>query len=67
MFAERVRAHLNIEPLSIGDFTIAVTVSSGIAVLRAHDLTVTASLSRADAALYRAKQAGRDRVEAALV
>lgn len=40
------------------------TVSIGIATSRADDATIDAVLARADAAMYRAKAAGRNRVEA---
>lgn len=42
----------------------AVTVSVGVTCSRAEDESVDALLARADGALYRAKDAGRDRVEA---
>ena len=59
-FAQRVRARLASAPVWHEGRAIAVTVSSGVAVMRADDSSVTSSLSRADAALYRAKQSGRD-------
>jgi diguanylate cyclase (GGDEF)-like protein/PAS domain S-box-containing protein len=65
LFAQRVRQRLGAVPLRVGTHSIEVTVSSGLARLRANDLNVNASLSRADGALYRAKEAGRNRVEAA--
>ncbi len=43
---------------------IAYTVSIGVAEMRATDDGIEDSLRRADAALYRAKQTGRNRVEA---
>ncbi len=61
-FAERVRARLAAAPLQHGATTINVTVSIGIAAMLASDPGVASSLSRADAALYQAKQNGRDRV-----
>ena len=59
-YAQRVRARLAATPIVHEGRAIAVTVSTGIAVMRSDDASVTSSLSRADAALYRAKQAGRD-------
>jgi diguanylate cyclase (GGDEF)-like protein/PAS domain S-box-containing protein len=64
-FAERVRARLAAAPLKDGGITIPVTVSIGIAAMLASDSAITTSLSRADAALYLAKQGGRDRVKIA--
>ncbi|MES2317359.1 MAG: diguanylate cyclase [Pseudomonadota bacterium] len=64
-FAERVRARLAGAPLISGETRIAVTVSIGIAAMRADDESINNSLSRADAALYRAKQGGRDRIKIA--
>ena len=40
-----------------------LTISAGVTVFAPGD-TVTAALARADAALYRAKEGGRNRVEA---
>lgn len=64
-FAERVRARLQAAPLPFGDASLPVTVSIGVAAMLADDKNVNASLSRADVALYRAKQFGRNRVEVA--
>ncbi|MHA7834778.1 MAG: GGDEF domain-containing protein, partial [Algiphilus sp.] len=63
-FVERVRDAMS-EPFSVGDRSIRITVSFGVAVFRgdtedpveAGDL-----LSQADRAMYLAKKAGRDRV-----
>jgi diguanylate cyclase (GGDEF)-like protein len=57
-FAERVRE--NVQGLSIPDAG-PITVSAGVAELRAEE-DGPAALARADASLYRAKQAGRNRV-----
>ena len=64
-FAERVRARLAAAPLVYGKTRIAVTVSIGVAAMLADDESINNSLSRADAALYQAKQGGRDRVKIA--
>ena len=61
--AERVRAAVA-TGATIADRTLAVTVSLGVAE-RAPGETRDALIARADAALYRAKQGGRDRVEVA--
>lgn len=64
-FAERMRARLAAAPLCVDSLLIPVTVSIGIAPMTANDATIRTSMSRADAALYQAKQAGRDRVSIA--
>jgi diguanylate cyclase (GGDEF)-like protein len=64
--AERIRAHvaeLSIDPSSApGAEPVKVTVSIGVAVLDRRDEQITELLAAADAALYRAKRAGRNRV-----
>jgi diguanylate cyclase (GGDEF)-like protein/PAS domain S-box-containing protein len=64
-FAERVRARLAQAPLRQGGLLIQATVSIGIAAMEHADATIATALARADAALYQAKQAGRDRVRLA--
>jgi diguanylate cyclase (GGDEF)-like protein/PAS domain S-box-containing protein len=64
-FAQRVRERLTTLPVRVGVHTINVSVSCGIAAMRALDLSVNSSLSRADSALYNAKELGRNRVELA--
>ncbi|WP_343642039.1 diguanylate cyclase [Roseateles sp.] len=72
-FAERLRERIARAPvvidakdLKVGDEpTISYTVSIGVTVLRADDAGIEDSLRRADAAMYRAKQGGRNRVEVA--
>jgi diguanylate cyclase (GGDEF)-like protein len=62
--AERVRlavADTVIEEAT-GDRLPSVTISIGVATLRAND-SVNSLFARADAALYRAKKSGRNRVE----
>jgi diguanylate cyclase (GGDEF)-like protein len=56
--AERVRGAIADTPVAIGEGTVTVTVSGGCAA--ADDGDTDALLSRADAALYRAKAAGRN-------
>ena len=64
-FAERVRTRMAASPMRDGGLTIPITVSIGISAMAQDDTSVTNSLSRADAALYQAKQAGRNRVKVA--
>jgi diguanylate cyclase (GGDEF)-like protein/PAS domain S-box-containing protein len=61
--AERLRATVAGLALEIahGAAPIAVTISLGVAAFGAHHAGVEGALSRADAALYAAKRAGRNR------
>ena len=58
--AERLRGQLHASPVVWRDRTIPLTVSIGIARIDG-ETRFEAALSKADAALYRAKEAGRDR------
>jgi diguanylate cyclase (GGDEF)-like protein len=62
--AERLRSRLAEEPLKLSDRSLPVTMSIGVASLMGA-MTATEILQRAGAALYRAKQEGRNRVEVA--
>jgi len=62
---ERLRRAVADAPFAAGDLSLAMTVSVGVAVRCAGDADFDAVLRRADAALYRAKAAGRNRVEVA--
>lgn len=64
-YAEAVRAALSAEPLAKFGIGHAVTASFGVAQMAPHD-SVSDLCRRADAALYRAKAGGRDRVHLAL-
>jgi diguanylate cyclase (GGDEF)-like protein len=59
--AERIRAKLDQEPRAPGDPPARVTASFGAAEFRANESDAE-FFRRADAALYRAKEAGRNRV-----
>ncbi|KQP34589.1 response regulator PleD [Methylobacterium sp. Leaf102] len=65
--AERIRERIEAVPFSIQRDTraISVTVSIGVSWRRPEDVGPADMLKRADLALYRAKNAGRNRVEAA--
>lgn len=62
--AERLREHLAREAVQHQGLTVPVTVSAGLAELRAGE-SIESLLERADQALYRAKALGRNRVEVA--
>ena len=61
--AERLRRAVQ-QPLVIDEHELVVTASIGFAVNTGNNLTADDLLRDADAAMYRAKAAGRDRVEA---
>jgi diguanylate cyclase (GGDEF)-like protein len=63
--AERLRAAVDALPLAAGEGRLVLSVSIGVATATAADRTAEAVLLRADAALYRAKDAGRNTVCAA--
>lgn len=63
--AERLRRAIAGHPMVEDD--LRVTVSLGVTLVGHAETAIGPALDRADAALYRAKQGGRDRVEAAAV
>jgi diguanylate cyclase (GGDEF)-like protein/PAS domain S-box-containing protein len=62
--AERVRATVAAEPVGLPHGELATTVSLGVVTAEGADVDLSAMLSRADQALYSAKQAGRNCVRA---
>jgi diguanylate cyclase (GGDEF)-like protein/PAS domain S-box-containing protein len=60
--AERLRQRLTEKPIITDRLTIAVTISLGVSAAESDTFDVAALLNQADAALYQAKQAGRNRV-----
>ena len=65
MVAERLCAALSASPFEIAGTRLPVTASIGLAIALA-GCSVNAAVAAADAALYRAKEAGRNRVMEAL-
>ena len=59
---ERVRLALLAQLIDLDGKPVSLTLSSGIATLNSERASVDALLSRADQALYRAKEAGRNQV-----
>ena len=60
--AERIRGQAARRPVVYQDQQFSLTISIGVATLQANDTTFEDVLHRADKALYRAKQKGRNRV-----
>lgn len=61
--AERIRSGVERSPYVFGERTVRFTVSLGVGFARPEDETIDKIIHRADAALYRAKEKGRNRVE----
>ena len=61
--AQRIRDIVSREPYSVMNQQIRVTISVGVTRLHGGESIIDGALKRTDAALYAAKQAGRDRVE----
>ena len=60
--AERIRELIGGKAISDGKKEVKVTISAGVTMLKEHDRDIDVLFSRADSALYSAKQQGRDRV-----
>ncbi|MEV6305682.1 diguanylate cyclase [Actinoplanes sp. NPDC051861] len=60
--AERIRQAVSESPVLTAAGPVPVTISVGLTRLEAEDRTLDELLARADHALYRAKEAGRNRV-----
>ncbi len=63
--ADTLRHELRDRPVRWNNEEIQMSASFGIADMREDDMEIEGLVARADAALYRAKQAGRNRVEVA--
>ncbi len=63
--AERLRQAMAEATVLVGDVRVPLSVSLGVAVLGRHGEDLTDLLAAADAALYRAKDAGRNQVSVA--
>jgi eukaryotic-like serine/threonine-protein kinase len=60
--AERLRRAVEADPVPTDDGPLRVTISVGVSMRDGTDVAPDTMLARADAALYRAKQGGRNRV-----
>jgi diguanylate cyclase (GGDEF)-like protein len=63
--AEALRLRVRGQPLPLGERSLPLSVSIGVAEWAGSNEDLSRLLARADDALYRAKRLGRDRVEAA--
>ncbi|MFT5082249.1 MAG: diguanylate cyclase (GGDEF)-like protein [Lentisphaeria bacterium] len=61
LIAERIRINVAMSPIAFEDQELMLTISIGVSDLNADDTTDTL-FEKADSALYRAKDAGRNRV-----
>lgn len=66
LFAEKLREQVAASVVETGKGPVTYTVSIGVTLLAKNDATPDVALARADAALYRAKESGRNRVETKL-
>lgn len=62
VFAERLRRQVADTPAVHESWTIPLTISIGVTEIKPLDVTADDALTRADRALYRAKECGRNRV-----
>lgn len=65
--AERIRRSVAEAPVAIGPEQVDITVSIGVALSERHDEIADHLLAAADAALYAAKNNGRNRVEVGIM
>jgi diguanylate cyclase (GGDEF)-like protein/PAS domain S-box-containing protein len=62
LIAERLREAMTEIPVQTGRGPISITISLGVAVIRADTIELAVLLDHADTAMYAAKQAGRNQV-----
>lgn len=62
VLAERLRETVEQETIRHGEVAITLTISAGVVLMGKGDVSSDDLIRRADAALYRAKQAGRNQV-----
>ncbi len=59
---EKIRARIGAEAFDTGEEPLGLTISVGVASFRKNDVSMDRLLNRADEALYKAKEQGRNRV-----
>ena len=64
-FAERLRRKLETFPIDTGSETLNITASFGVSSYPENGETMTELINKADTALYRSKNEGRNRVTCA--
>jgi two-component system, cell cycle response regulator len=62
MAADRLRRRVEATSVLSGGIRLSITTSIGVAQVRGSDVSIDGTIARADAALYAAKHAGRNRV-----
>ncbi|WP_439870372.1 GGDEF domain-containing protein [Pseudomonas syringae] len=62
VLGERLRQQVAAEPFKVGERNLDITLSLGVSMCRADDSNFGNTILRADKALYRAKNEGRNRV-----
>lgn len=63
LVAERIRRVVHSKAIGEGDIEVSVTLSAGVTIAGSEDKSADRVFSRADTALYKAKQEGRNRVK----
>lgn len=63
LLAEKIRESIEKHTFVLPEITLHVTISIGVSLFKEEDTHINAIVSRADTALYRAKNAGRNRTE----
>lgn len=63
LVAERIRRVVHSKTIGDGDIEVSVTLSAGATIAGSEDKSADRVFSRADTALYKAKQEGRNRVK----
>jgi diguanylate cyclase (GGDEF)-like protein/PAS domain S-box-containing protein len=62
LLTQRIRASIASRPVQVGDNSIDITVSIGVAVMDTDTVDLVALLQKADEAMYKAKNGGRNRI-----